>query len=71
MKTPKRTRSTSAESAVKAMLDAAEAPIAVPGHVTLRQGDAPFWDGILRARARDGLLAGHLPRPKTGLASFR
>jgi len=25
----------------------------VPKHVTLRKGDRPFWEGIVRARARD------------------
>ena len=49
----KRTRADSASSAVKAMLDAAKGPPPVPEHVKLREGDAPFWDGILRARARD------------------
>jgi hypothetical protein len=49
----KRTRSTSAASAVKAMVDAAKGPPAIPAHVKLREGDAEFWDGIVRARARD------------------
>jgi hypothetical protein len=35
------------------MLDAAKGPHEVPAHVKLRDGDAAFWDGILRARARD------------------
>jgi hypothetical protein len=35
------------------MANAAKGPHPVPPHVTLRDGDAPFWDGILRARARD------------------
>lgn len=43
----------SASVAVKAMLDAAKGPPSVPGHVKLRAGDAPFWDGIVRARAYD------------------
>lgn len=51
--TQKRIRATSAESAVKAMLDAAQAPLAPPAHVRLRDGDMPFWDGVVRARARD------------------
>lgn len=25
----------------------------VPAHVTIRPGDEPFWDGIVRARARE------------------
>lgn len=35
------------------MLDAGSALPVVPGHVKVRPGDAPFLDGILRARARD------------------
>ena len=49
----KRTRSDSAESVVKAMADAALGPISPPEHVTLRDGDLPFWHGVVRARARD------------------
>lgn len=35
------------------MSDAALGALPVPKHVRLRDGDLPFWDGILRARARD------------------
>lgn len=49
----KRTPATSPEGAVKAMVDAAKGPPEVPAHVRLRDEDRPFWDGILRARARD------------------
>ena len=49
----KRTRATSAESAVKGMLDAAKGAPDVPAHVRLRDGDRAFWDGVVRARARD------------------
>lgn len=42
----------SVESAVKAMFDAAN-PLEVPAYCTLRDGDAPFWQAIIRARARD------------------
>ena len=49
----KRNRSDSASSAVKAMLNAAKDVISVPAHVTLRPGDEVFWDGVVRARARD------------------
>jgi hypothetical protein len=49
----KQSVSNSATSAVKAMFDAAKGPPAVPDHVLLRDGDAPFWDGIIRARAYD------------------
>jgi hypothetical protein len=49
----KRTRSDSAASAVKAMLDAAKDDLQPPAHVTLREGDQPFWAAVVRARARD------------------
>lgn len=51
--TPKRTRSDSAASAVKAMLNAAKDDLRPPAHVRLRDGDEPFWVGVVRARARD------------------
>jgi hypothetical protein len=35
------------------MIGAAKGPPDVPKHVKLRPGDAPFWDGIVRARAYD------------------
>ncbi|HMO49367.1 MAG TPA: TerS protein [Rubrivivax sp.] len=49
----KRNPATGAEAAVKAMLDAAMAPVDVPKHVRLRPEDRPFWQAIIRARARD------------------
>lgn len=49
----KRNRADSAASAVKAMVNAAKDVISVPTHVTLRPGDEVFWDGVVRARARD------------------
>jgi hypothetical protein len=49
----KRNRSDSAASAVKAMVNAALPDLELPQHVKLREGDLPFWDGVLRARARD------------------
>nr|AER23961.1 terminase small subunit [Variovorax sp. HH01] len=49
----KRTRATSAESAVKAMVNAAKGDLQPPAHVKLREGDAPFWAAVVRARARD------------------
>jgi hypothetical protein len=64
----KRTRSTSAASAVKAMVDAAKGALQPPAHVKLREGDAVFWDGVVRARARDEwtetdlVVAGQLAR---------
>ena len=35
------------------MVSAAKGPPKVPAHVKLREGDQPFWDGVLCARARD------------------
>jgi len=49
----KRTRSDSAESAVKAMTAAALPPLAVPAHVQITEDAKPFWAGIIRARSRD------------------
>jgi hypothetical protein len=49
----KRTRADSAESAVKAMVDAAKGDLHPPAHVKLRERDLPFWLGVVRARARD------------------
>lgn len=49
----KRNRADSAASAVKAMVNAAKDDIQVPAHVKLRDGDEVFWDGVVRARARD------------------
>lgn len=51
----KRNRSDSAASAVKAMLNAAKDDIQVPKHIKLREGDAVFWDGVVRAREMGGL----------------
>lgn len=64
----KRNRADSAASAVKAMVNAAKDPIAVPAHVQLRDGDGVFWEGVVRARARDEwtetdlVVAGQLAR---------
>jgi hypothetical protein len=49
----KRTRADSAAFAVKAMVNASLPPLPLPEHVVLREGDQPFWDGVLRARAWD------------------
>ena len=49
----KHTKSTSAASAVKAMLDAAKDALNPPTHVTVRARDKPFWFGIIAARARE------------------
>lgn len=64
----KRNRADSASSAVKAMLNAAKDAIQVPAHVKLRDGDMVFWEGVVRARARDEwtetdlVVAGQLAR---------
>lgn len=50
---PRKARSDAASAAIKAALDAASPPPDVPPHVRLRAEDAPFWDGVVRARARD------------------
>lgn len=49
----KRNRSDSAASAVNAMVNAAKDDLRPPAHVKLRDGDEPFWLGVVRARARD------------------
>lgn len=49
----RRINANSAANAVKAMLDAAKADLRPPGHVKLRDGDEPFWVGVVRARTRD------------------
>ena len=51
--TPRRKRSDSAAAAVAAMQAVALGPIDPPEHVALRDGDRPFWDAIVTARARD------------------
>lgn len=64
----KRTRATSAASAVKAMVDASKGDIQPPAHIKLRDGDQVFWLGVVRARARDEwtetdlVVAGQLAR---------
>ena len=64
----KRNRADSASSAVKAMLNAAKDTVQPPAHVKLRDGDQVFWDGVVRARARDEwtetdlVVAGQLAR---------
>ncbi len=46
-------RSDSAAAAINAMLAAASPLPEVPAHVKLRADDKPFWEAILRARARE------------------
>lgn len=49
----KRSDANSVDAAVKAMVDAAKGMPSPPAHCKMRPGDAPFWDGIVRARALD------------------
>jgi hypothetical protein len=49
----KRKPSNTAEAAVKAALAAAAPDLQPPAHCRMREGDAPFWLGIVCARARD------------------
>lgn len=51
--TPKRQRSDSASAALTAHKNAALGPLKPPAHVVLREGDLPFWNAIVQARARD------------------
>ena len=50
---PRRQPSTSVKAMIGAMQNASLPPIDPPAHCKLRDGDRPFWDGIVRARARD------------------
>lgn len=64
----KRARADSASAAVQAMVDAAKGDLQPPPHVKLREGDEVFWQGVVRARARDEwtetdlVVAGQLAR---------
>lgn len=49
----KRQRSDSTTAGVKAAQNAAAGMIEPPAHVLLRDGDLPFWESIVCARARD------------------
>jgi hypothetical protein len=49
----KRNRSDSAESAVKAMLNAAKGLVQPLAHTPLREEAMKFWPGVVCARARD------------------
>lgn len=50
---PRRKRSDSAAAAIQAAVNAAMPIPDVPAHVRLRPEDRPFWEGVVRARARD------------------
>ena len=52
-KKQRKTRSSdTAKGAISAMVDAAKDLPEIPAHVSLRDGDLPFWNSVLRARAR-------------------
>jgi hypothetical protein len=48
----RKARSDSAKAAIEAAMAAASPLPEKPAHVKLRAGDEPFWNNILRARAR-------------------
>jgi hypothetical protein len=56
----KKKQAGSAEAAVAAAVNAAKGLPEVPAHVRLRPEDLPFWDGIVRARAREEWTGPHL-----------
>ena len=64
----KKQRTDSTAAKVSAMLNASLKTIEPPCHVVLRAGDRVFWDGVVRARARDEwtetdlVVAGQLAR---------
>lgn len=66
--TAKRSRSDSSTAAVAAMQAAAAGPLKPPSYVNIRKADKPFWDSIVRARARESwtdsdlVMAGNLAR---------
>jgi hypothetical protein len=49
----KRTKGDTAKAAVDAMVNAAKPLHDPPAHCLMRDGDRPFWDDIVRARARE------------------
>jgi hypothetical protein len=50
--TKRKPRSDSAASAIDAMVNASKPLPDIPAHVRLDKRHLPFWDGIIRARAR-------------------
>ena len=52
----RRSAKTTVTNAVQTMIAAAQPYPEVPAHVKLRPGDQPFWDAIVRAKARDEWL---------------
>lgn len=61
----RRKRSDSAAAAVVAAQSAALGPLDPPAHITLRDGDRPFWDAVVRSRARDTWTASDLTTAAT------
>jgi hypothetical protein len=55
----KRTRSDSPDVAIKSAMTAGQ-KIQPPAHCTLRDGDLPFWESVVSARARDTWTASDL-----------
>jgi hypothetical protein len=53
MKRPRRPRVDSIEQTIKLIGDAVKGPPEPPLHARLRAGDRPFWDDVIRQRARD------------------
>jgi hypothetical protein len=53
MAAAKKSRADSAASAVTAMLNASKATVQPPEHCTMRNGDEPFWVGVIHARTVD------------------
>lgn len=52
MDRPRNPRSDSAAAAVQAAQNAAQGPLTPPAHVPLPDGAVPFWDALVRNRAR-------------------
>lgn len=52
MTRPRNPRSDSAAAAVQAAQNAAQGPLNPPEHVTLPDGALPFWEALVRNRAR-------------------
>lgn len=50
---PRKPRSDSTDSIIKAMADAAKGELKPPAHVKMTADALPYWKGILTARARD------------------
>lgn len=61
----RRKRSDSAAAAVVAAQSAALGPLDPPDHITLRTGDRPFWDAVVKSRARDTWTASDLTTAAT------